>query len=87
MPKTIDEFHDALLAFKTQDASGTGKTIPLSFMPGSWCGDIVDLIAALGGVPDNMDHRIVQDDKVIFTPTQDGYKKAIQPCTSGTRKA
>ena len=47
-------------------------------MPGSWCGDIVDLIAALGGVPDNMDHRIVQDDKVIFTPTQDGYKKAIQ---------
>jgi putative aldouronate transport system substrate-binding protein len=78
MPKTIAEFHDSLLAFKTQDASGTGKTIPLSFMPGSWCGDIVDLIAALGGVPDNMDHRIVQDDKVIFTPTQDGYKKAIQ---------
>jgi putative aldouronate transport system substrate-binding protein len=78
MPKNIAEFHDALLAFKTQDASGTGKTIPLSFMPGSWCGDIVDLIAALGGVPDNMDHRIVQDDKVIFTPTQDGYKKAIQ---------
>lgn len=78
MPKTITEFHDALLAFKTQDASGTGKTIPLSFMPGSWCGDIVDLIAALGGVPDNMDHRIVQDDKVIFTPTQDGYKRAIQ---------
>ncbi|MDQ0852177.1 putative aldouronate transport system substrate-binding protein [Arthrobacter sp. V4I6] len=78
MPKTIDEFHDALLAFKNQDASGTGKTIPLSFIPGSWCGDIVDLIAALGGVPDNMDHRIVQDDKVIFTATQDGYKKAIQ---------
>lgn len=78
VPKTIGEFHDALLAFKNQDASGTGKTIPLSFMPGSWCGDIVDLIAALGGVPDNMDHRIVQNDKVIFTPTQDGYKKAIQ---------
>lgn len=78
MPNTIAEFHDALLAFKNQDASGTGKTIPLSFMPGSWCGDIVDLIAALGGVPDNMDHRIVQDNKVIFTPTQDGYKKAIQ---------
>lgn len=78
MPKTIEEFHDALLAFKTQDASGTGKTIPLSFIPGSWCGDIVDLIAALGGVPDNMDHRIVQNDKVIYTPTQDGYKKAIQ---------
>lgn len=78
MPKTVDEFHDALLAFKKQDASGTGKTIPLSFIPGSWCGDIVDLIAALGGVPDNMDHRIVQDDKVIFTATQDGYKKAIQ---------
>ena len=78
MPKTIDEFHDALVAFKAQDASGTGKTIPLSFMPGSWCGDIVDLIAALGGTPDNMDHRIVQDDKVIFTATQDGYKKAIQ---------
>lgn len=78
MPKTIGEFHDALLAFKNKDASGTGRTIPLSFIPGSWCGDIVDLIAALGGVPDNMDHRIVQDDKVIFTATQDGYKKALQ---------
>jgi putative aldouronate transport system substrate-binding protein len=78
MPKTVDELHDALLAFKTKDASGTGKTIPLSFMPGSWCGDIVDLIAALGGVPDNMDHRIVQDGKVIYTATQDGYKKALQ---------
>lgn len=78
MPKTVDELHDALLAFKTKDASGTGKTIPLSFMPGSWCGDIVDLIAALGGVPDNMDHRIVQDGKVVYTATQDGYKKALQ---------
>lgn len=78
MPKTINEFHDALLAFKTRDASGTGKTIPLSFMPGSWCGDIVDLIAALGEVPDNMDHRVVQDGKVKYTATQDGYKKAIQ---------
>lgn len=78
MPKTIDEFHDALVAFKEKDASGTGKTIPLSFMPGSWCGDIVDLIAALGGIPDNADHRIVQDGKVIYTPTQEGYKKAIQ---------
>lgn len=78
MPKTINEFHDALLAFKNQDASGTGRTIPLSFRPGGWTGDIVDLIAALGGVPDNMDHRIVQDGKVIYTATQDGYKKAIQ---------
>ncbi|KNH23080.1 sugar ABC transporter substrate-binding protein [Arthrobacter sp. ZBG10] len=77
MPKTVDELHNALLAFKAKDASGTGRTIPLSFMPGSWCGDIVDLIAALGGVPDNMDHRIVQDGKVIYTATQDGYKKAI----------
>ncbi|UXN31885.1 ABC transporter substrate-binding protein [Glutamicibacter sp. M10] len=78
MPKTVDEFHDALKAFKEKDASGTGKTIPLSFMPGSWCADIVDLIAALGGIPDNADHRIVQDGKVIYTPTQEGYKKAVQ---------
>ena len=66
------------MAFKKQDVLGNRQNHPLSFMPGSWCGDIVDLIAALGGVPDNMDHRIVQDNKVIFTPTQDGYKRAIQ---------
>ena len=77
VPTTIDEYHDALLAFKTKDVAGGGKTIPLSYEPGSWCGDIVDLIAALGGIPDNADHRIVQNGKVIFTAAQPEYKKAI----------
>lgn len=77
VPTTIDEYHDALLAFKKDDPAGGGKTIPLSYEPGSWCGDIVDLIAALGGLPDNADHRIVQDGKVIFTAAQPEYKKAI----------
>lgn len=82
VPTTIDEYHDALLAFKTADPAGGGKTIPLSYEPGTFCGDIVDLIAALGGLPDNVDHRIVQDGKVVFTAVQPQYKKAISALNS-----
>ncbi|WP_245934452.1 ABC transporter substrate-binding protein [Arthrobacter psychrolactophilus] len=77
MPSTIEDYHDALVAFKKEDLAGGGKTIPLSYEPGTFCGDIVDLIAALGGVPDNVDHRIVQDGKVVFTAVLPEYKKAI----------
>lgn len=79
MPKTLDEYTNALVAFKTGDPNGNGKAdeIPLSFMHMQWCMDIAGLFGAFG-MPDNMEHRIVRDGKVIFTATQPEYKEALQ---------
>ena len=79
MPTTVDEYHDALVAFKTQDPNGNGKAdeIPLSFINNWWCADIGDLFAALGGIADNADHRIVRDGEVIYTGADERYGDAI----------
>ncbi|MFI7065055.1 ABC transporter substrate-binding protein [Kribbella sp. NPDC050124] len=79
MPTTIDEYHQVLQAFKTKDPNGNGKAdeIPLSFIGGWWCADVGDLFAALSGMPDNPDHRIVREDKVIHTASQPQYRDAI----------
>jgi len=79
MPTTIAEYHRALQAFATQDPNGNGKAdeIPLSFRTDSFCANPNDLIAALGGQPENNDHRIVQDDKVKFTANTEGYKAGV----------
>ncbi|MGV2788079.1 ABC transporter substrate-binding protein, partial [Clostridium perfringens] len=59
MPQTLDEYTEALAAFKTQDPNGNGKAdeIPLSFMHMQWCMDIAGIFGAFG-LPDNMEHRI-----------------------------
>jgi putative aldouronate transport system substrate-binding protein len=79
MPQTIEQYHDVLTAFHTKDPNGNGKAdeIPLSFMNNWWCADVGDLFAALSGMPDNVDHRIVRDDKVIYTAIQPEYRDAI----------
>ncbi|MCM3633875.1 ABC transporter substrate-binding protein [Paenibacillus camelliae] len=78
MPQTLDEYTEALVAFKTQDPNGNGKPdeIPLSFMHMQWCMDIAGLFGAFG-MPDNLEHRIVRDGKVIFTAIQPEYKEAL----------
>jgi putative aldouronate transport system substrate-binding protein len=77
-PETLDEYTAALVAFKTLDPNGNGKAdeVPLSFMHMQWCMDIGGLFGAFG-MPDNLEHRIVRDGKVIFTATQPQYKEAL----------
>lgn len=79
MPTTIDEYQNALEAFATQDPNGNGVAdeIPLSFRTDSFAANPYDLIAALGGQPENNDHRIVRDDKVEFTANTDGYRAGV----------
>ncbi|MET3849044.1 ABC transporter substrate-binding protein [Paenibacillus sp. OAE614] len=79
MPQTLDEYTKALIAFKTQDPNGNGKSdeIPLSFMHMQWCSDIAGIFGAFG-LPDNLEHRIVRDGKVIFTANQPQYKEALK---------
>lgn len=78
VPQTVDEFHDVLLAFKEHDPSGTGAVIPLSFEPGSFCGNPWDLIAAYGGTPDNNDHRIVIDRQAVFTAATEEWREGVR---------
>lgn len=79
MPTTIDEYHDALVAFATQDPNGNGVAdeIPLSFRTDSFAANPHDLVAALGGQPENNDHRIVRDGEVQFTADTDEYKAGV----------
>ncbi len=77
-PETLDEYTEALVAFKTQDPNGNGKAdeFPLSFMHMGWCMDIGGLFGAFG-MPDNLEHRIVRNGKVIFTAVQPEYREAL----------
>jgi putative aldouronate transport system substrate-binding protein len=79
LPTTIEEYEEVLRAFKTQDPNGNGKAdeIPLSFINDWWCADAGDIFAAISGMPDNPDHRIVRDDTVIYTAAQEEYRDSI----------
>lgn len=81
MPTTMEEFHDVLVAFKTQDPNGNGQAdeIPFSFMFDWWCADIGDFFGAFG-MPDTIadyEHVIVRDGQVIYTAVQPEYRDAI----------
>jgi len=78
MPTTIEELHEVLLAFKKEDPSGSGRPIPLSFVPGSFRANPWDLVAAYGGQADNNDHRIVIDRKAVFTAASDAWKEGVR---------
>lgn len=79
IPKTLEEFHETLIAFRDKDPNGNGKKdeIPFSFVFRGWCSDIGDMFGPFG-ITDNPEHRIVKDGKVIFTAVQPEYKKALQ---------
>ncbi|RGL30704.1 extracellular solute-binding protein [Paenibacillus polymyxa] len=79
VPQTLDEYTQALIAFKTKDPNGNGKAdeIPLSFMHMQWCSDIAGIFGAFG-LPDNLEHRIVREGKVIFTASQPQFKEALK---------
>ncbi|PNT99247.1 ABC transporter substrate-binding protein [Clostridium thermosuccinogenes] len=78
VPTTLDEFHDALVAFRDRDPNGNGKKdeIPFSFMHMQWCMDIGGLFGSFG-LGDNTEHRYVKDGKVHYIAVQPEYKEAI----------
>ena len=80
MPRTVEEYHQALEAFATQDPNGNGEAdeIPLSFRPDSFAANPWDLVTALGGQPENNDHRIVRDGKVEFTANTEEYRAGVK---------
>lgn len=84
MPTTMDEFHDVLVAFKTQDPNGNGKAdeIPLSFIFEDWTAGMTSFFAGFGFTDYNdMNglgaHRGVVDGKVVYKAVSEQYKNAI----------
>jgi len=79
MPTTIEEYHEALVAFATQDPNGNGQAdeIPLSFRTDSFAANSHDLLLWLGGQPENNDHRIVRDGTVEFTANTEEYRAGV----------
>lgn len=87
MPKTVDELHDVLTAFKTQDPNGNGVNdeIPLTLMYDHWCAGMGTFFAPFGFTDyatsnDNVagnKHRALVDGKVVYQPIREEYKEAI----------
>lgn len=79
VPTTTDELEEVLLAFKENDPAGNKDTIPMSFIINGGNEDVSFLMGAFGeGYGDVPDHIAVTNDKeVVYTPTQEGYKDAI----------
>ncbi|GLX68896.1 ABC transporter substrate-binding protein [Paenibacillus glycanilyticus] len=78
VPTTLQEYHDALKAFKDNNVNGKGTVIPLSWWFQGWCGNEGDLLGMFGA-PDvtTEDHRIVKDGKVQYSLALPEYKEAI----------
>lgn len=85
-PKTVDEFYNMLKTFKEKDGNGNGvvgdevcMTVRQYTNP-----NVVDvnrgLINFFGffGVVDDNTHVMIKDDKVIFVPTTDEYRQAVE---------
>lgn len=82
VPKTTEEFKVVLEAFKTKDPNGNGKPdeIPFTYEPvppyNVWNGDTG--LSGSFGVTDSSENLMIKDNKLLFTPIQDGYKDYIK---------
>lgn len=70
---TRAQYKNILLAFK-QKHSGC---VPLAFVHDNWQGNESDFIASFG-VPENMEHKTIVNDKVIFTVEDINWFRAVK---------
>ncbi len=79
MPETTEEFKNVLVAFRDQDPNGNGEAdeIPFTFeSTWSWANAIDNMMGAFG-VVESGNHVFMQDGKVVFAPTEQGYYDAL----------
>lgn len=82
VPTTTDDFRAVLEAFKTQDPNGNGEAdeIPFTYEPvppyNIWNGDAG--FSGPFGVTQSDSYLMMQDNKMVFTPIQEGYKEYIK---------
>ena len=78
------QYKEILTKFKTLDMNGNGNVndeIPLSFVHGNWQGNESDLIASFG-IAENMDHKTIINNKVVFTCQDTKWRNAISELTT-----
>ena len=87
VPKTLDELHDVLKAFKDNDMShkvygnDAGTTIPMSTGFDQWCWGQNIFYAGFGftnWTNDIISDLVLQDGKVDFVCTSDKYREAME---------
>jgi len=78
VPDTLDEFHNVLTAFKTQDPNGNGQAdeIPFTFRYNVQHQGHYSLFGSFGRA-DNINHLVIENNKVVFTADKPEYKEAI----------
>lgn len=76
IPTTTEEFTEVLRAFKTQDPNGNGEAdeIPFSFQGTETIGNMFGSF----GVLDDSNHVTINSGDAVFSPTDEGYYKALQ---------
>ncbi len=78
MPETTDDLVKVLEAFRDKNPDGKGDVIPMSFIVNGGNEDFGFLLGAFG-YGDNPDHIVVTNDgKVVYSCTQEGYRKGIE---------
>ncbi len=79
-PTTTDELYNVLLAFKNSDPNGNGQRdeIPLTFIFKDLDKGLWSFFGAFGVLDNPRYHVNVDNDKVIFAPTQPEYRDAVQ---------
>lgn len=79
IPKTMDEFTEVLRAFKDGDPNGNGEAdeVPLELILNEDSSCAVTNIFGSFGQLDVPGHLVLEDDKVVFSAAQDGYRKGL----------
>lgn len=75
---TSDQMESFLTYFRDNDMNGNGDANderPLNFVYNNWQGNQCDLYGMFG-LNDNLEHRIIINDQVIYTVTDDRFKDA-----------
>ncbi|MCI8542941.1 extracellular solute-binding protein [Acetatifactor aquisgranensis] len=78
-PKSLEDLHDILTAFKEQDANGNGDAndeIPLSVPDGM--GYLLNYLPYFGYNMDGSTRCAAKDGNLVYVPTDDGYKEFLR---------
>lgn len=80
VPETMDEFEDVLRAFKERDPNGNGQAdeIPLELVLKDDASCAVTNLFGIFGQLDVPGHLVLENDKVIFSAAQEGYRKGLE---------
>ena len=75
---TAAQMEQILVYFRDHDMNGNGKTDderPMNFVYNNWQGNQCDLYGMFG-LNDNLEHRVVVDDKITYTVQDERFKDA-----------